>query len=133
MNEHASKIADSDQVGHRARLRQRLLDAGPEGFHDYELIEYLLAVHPYRCAAVLARLGDADRALLNGVPELCRVVLDQLAGADPRAAELVKLRFFAGLTGEQAAEALGISPRSADLLWAYARAWLFEKLKSERC
>src|SRR5207248_5025159 len=44
MNEHASKIADSDQAGHRARLRQRLLDGGPEGFHDYELIEYLLAL-----------------------------------------------------------------------------------------
>jgi RNA polymerase sigma factor (TIGR02999 family) len=56
-------------------------------------------------------------------------LLDQLAGADPRAAELVKLRFFAGLTGDQAAEVLGIAPRSADLLWAYARAWLFEKLQ----
>jgi RNA polymerase sigma factor (TIGR02999 family) len=56
-------------------------------------------------------------------------VLNQLAGADPNAAELVKLRFFAGLTGDQAAEVLGISPRSADLLWAYARAWLFEKLQ----
>jgi DNA repair protein RadC len=44
MNEHASKIGDSDRGGHRARLRQRLLDAGPEGFHDYELIEYLLAL-----------------------------------------------------------------------------------------
>jgi RNA polymerase sigma factor (TIGR02999 family) len=60
-------------------------------------------------------------------------LLDQLAGADPRAAELVKLRFFAGLTGEQTAEVLGISPRSADLLWAYARAWLFEKLQREDC
>jgi RNA polymerase sigma factor (TIGR02999 family) len=58
-------------------------------------------------------------------------LLDQLAGADPRAAELVKLRFFAGLTGEQAADVLGISPRSADLLWAYARAWLFDKLQGE--
>jgi RNA polymerase sigma factor (TIGR02999 family) len=56
-------------------------------------------------------------------------LLEQLAGADPRAAELVKLRFFAGLTGEQTAEVLGISPRAADLLWAYARAWLFEKLQ----
>jgi RNA polymerase sigma factor (TIGR02999 family) len=55
--------------------------------------------------------------------------LDQLAGADPRAAELVKLRFFAGLTGDQTAAVLGISPRAADLLWAYARAWLFEKLQ----
>jgi RNA polymerase sigma factor (TIGR02999 family) len=60
-------------------------------------------------------------------------VLDQLAEADPRAAELVKLRFFAGLTGDQAAEVLGIAPRSADLLWAYARAWLFEKLQGGSC
>ncbi|MEX2119828.1 MAG: ECF-type sigma factor [Pirellulales bacterium] len=59
-------------------------------------------------------------------------LLEQLAGADPRAAELVKLRFFAGLTGDEAAEVLGVSPRSADLLWAYARAWLFEKLQGER-
>jgi RNA polymerase sigma factor (TIGR02999 family) len=58
-------------------------------------------------------------------------LLDQLAGADPKAAELVKLRFFAGLTGDQAAEVLGISPRSADLLWSYARAWLYEKLQRQ--
>src|SRR5262245_30556601 len=56
-------------------------------------------------------------------------VLDQLAAADPKAAELVKLRFFAGLTGDEAAAALNISSRSADLLWSYARAWLFEKLQ----
>jgi RNA polymerase sigma factor (TIGR02999 family) len=60
-------------------------------------------------------------------------LLDQRASAEPRAAELVKLRFFAGLTGEQAAEVLGISPRSADLLGAYARAWLVEKLQGESC
>ena len=55
----------------------------------------------------------------------------QLAAADSQAAELVKLRYFAGLTIPQAAEALGISPRSADSLWAYARAWLLEKLKEQ--
>ncbi len=54
-------------------------------------------------------------------------LLDQLAIVDARAADLVKLRFFAGLTGQQSAEVLGISPRSADFLWSYARAWLFEK------
>jgi RNA polymerase sigma factor (TIGR02999 family) len=70
-------------------------------------------------------VGDEPRHDLLDLDEL----LDQLAGADPRAAELVKLRFFAGLTGDQAAEILGIAPRSADLLWAYARAWLFEKLQ----
>ena len=47
-----------------------------------------------------------------------------LATADPQAAELVKLRYFAGLSIDEAARALNISPRSADRLWAYARAWL---------
>jgi RNA polymerase sigma factor (TIGR02999 family) len=55
-------------------------------------------------------------------------LLDRFAHVNPQAAELVKLRFFAGLTGDQAAAALGISPRAADSLWAYARAWLFERL-----
>src|SRR5436309_3315648 len=74
-------------------------------------------------------VGDEPRHDLLDLDEL----LDQLASADPRAAELVKLRFFAGLTGDQAAEVLGIAPRSADLLWAYARAWLFERLQGESC
>jgi RNA polymerase sigma factor (TIGR02999 family) len=54
--------------------------------------------------------------------------LDRLTATAPRAAELVKLRFFAGLTGDQAAAALGVAPRTADALWAYARAWLFDHL-----
>jgi RNA polymerase sigma factor (TIGR02999 family) len=57
--------------------------------------------------------------------------LTQLGAADSKAAELVKLRYFAGLTVKQAAEMLGMSPRSADLLWAFAKAWLFRKLTSE--
>jgi DNA-directed RNA polymerase specialized sigma24 family protein len=55
--------------------------------------------------------------------------LDQLAMVDPQAAELVKLRYFAGLAIPEAAEVLGISPRTADRVWAYAKAWLFEKLQ----
>jgi RNA polymerase sigma factor (TIGR02999 family) len=55
-----------------------------------------------------------------------------LADADPQAEKLVKLRYFAGLTIPQAAEALGISPRSADFLWAYARAWLLRFLGEDR-
>jgi RNA polymerase sigma factor (TIGR02999 family) len=54
--------------------------------------------------------------------------LTRLAAADPQSAELVKLRYFAGLTIPQAAEALGVAPRTADALWAYARAWLLRSL-----
>ena len=50
--------------------------------------------------------------------------LGQLEAKDPRKAELVKLRFFAGLTAEQAAEALGVSLSTVEKDWAYARSWL---------
>ena len=50
--------------------------------------------------------------------------LDRLAERDERATDLVKLRFFAGLTRQQAAEALGISIATADNDWAYAKGWL---------
>jgi RNA polymerase sigma factor (TIGR02999 family) len=54
--------------------------------------------------------------------------LDRLATTDTQAAELVKLRYFVGLSLPEAAEVLNISPRSADRLWAYARAWLRKAL-----
>jgi RNA polymerase sigma factor (TIGR02999 family) len=57
--------------------------------------------------------------------------LNQLAVADPLAAELVQLRYFAGLTSAQAAEALGISVRKAERTWAYARSWLLRKLQAD--
>jgi RNA polymerase sigma factor (TIGR02999 family) len=57
--------------------------------------------------------------------------LEKLAAASPQAAELVKLRYFAGLTNAEAASALGISPRKATQVWAYARAWLREELGDE--
>ena len=44
MDERAITKVEADSAGHRARLRRRLLDAGPQGFHDYELVEYLLAL-----------------------------------------------------------------------------------------
>ena len=55
--------------------------------------------------------------------------LDQLAAEDPLKAQLVELRYFAGLTGNQAAEVLGISPSTADRHWVFARAWLQAKVR----
>lgn len=80
---------------------------------------------------------DLDEALVVGEEPRHDLLdlndaLDQLASADPRAAELVKLRYFAGLTGDEAAEVLGVAPRTADLLWAYARGWLYKKLRDRR-
>jgi RNA polymerase sigma factor (TIGR02999 family) len=57
--------------------------------------------------------------------------LTRLAEVDAAAAELVKLRYFVGLALPEAAEILSIAPRSADRLWAYARAWLREALDGE--
>jgi RNA polymerase sigma factor (TIGR02999 family) len=57
--------------------------------------------------------------------------LEQLANIDSAAADLVRLRFFAGLKTTEAAEALGISVRSAHDLWAYARSWLRRKTKGK--
>jgi RNA polymerase sigma factor (TIGR02999 family) len=55
--------------------------------------------------------------------------LDRLAAADPRAAELVKLRFFVGLTQEQAAKELDLSISTVERTWAFARAWLFREIQ----
>ena len=57
--------------------------------------------------------------------------LDELVEADRGKFELVRLRFFAGLTIEQAAEVLGISASTADRHWAYARAWLYRRITKD--
>ena len=57
--------------------------------------------------------------------------LERLAETHPEKAELVKLRYFAGLTADQAAAALDISPSTADRYWTYARAWLRRTMSSD--
>jgi RNA polymerase sigma factor (TIGR02999 family) len=90
----------------------------------------------------LKRGGDLARVPLESVEialpevsedlELLDAALEKLAQKDPRKAELIKLRYFAGLTQEQAAAALGIGVSTADRDWAYARAWLFREMTMER-
>jgi RNA polymerase sigma factor (TIGR02999 family) len=74
--------------------------------------------------AVAAPQPDEDLLALDAA-------LDKLAAGDPPKAKLVELRFFAGLTGAQAAEVLGISPVTADRWWSYARAWLQAEMHGE--
>jgi RNA polymerase sigma factor (TIGR02999 family) len=58
--------------------------------------------------------------------------LTKLALQDPPKAELVKLRYFAGMTIEEAAEALGISPATAKRYWTYAKTWLYQEIAGDR-
>ncbi len=57
--------------------------------------------------------------------------LAKFAEIEPQKAELVKLRYFAGLTIEQVADALGLSPATAKRHWAYSKAWLFQRVSAE--
>lgn len=57
--------------------------------------------------------------------------LEKFAALDPEKAELVKLRYFVGMTVEEAAQALGISERTAKRHWAFARAWLHEEIQAQ--
>lgn len=68
--------------------------------------------------------GPEDDDVVLAVHE----ALDKLAAHDPVSAELIKLRFFAGLPNTEAARLLGLSERTAKRTWAYARAWLFREL-----
>ncbi len=76
-------------------------------------------------------LEDAEFAIEEPSEDIIALgeALEKLASEDPTKADLVKLRYFAGLTIEQAAKMLGISTATADRYWSYARAWLFYEVK----
>jgi RNA polymerase sigma factor (TIGR02999 family) len=71
-------------------------------------------------------LGADDELLL-----LLNDALEEFREKDPTAAELIKLRFFVGLPNHQAAELLGVSERTAKRSWAYARAWLYQRMQNQ--
>lgn len=87
----------------------------------------------------LRRGGGAERVDLDSIElaepvnddELLAVheALDRLTAHDPEKAELVKLRYFAGLTLQEAARALDLAPTTAKRHWAYARAWLYREIR----
>jgi RNA polymerase sigma factor (TIGR02999 family) len=79
-------------------------------------------------------LTDAVIVLAAPADELLAVheALDKLALVDPSAAELVKLRYFVGMTMDEAALALGLGKRTAENLWTYARVWLHRSIRLEQ-
>jgi RNA polymerase sigma factor (TIGR02999 family) len=102
-------------------MRRILIDAARRrnslkrgGASDRETLDEAIIVAPPEAGDDLLAVDEA---------------LDRLAATDATAAELVKLRFFAGLTSVQAAEALDIPLRTAERIWTYARAFLLKELK----
>lgn len=84
----------------------------------------------------LERVDIANVELVAPLPDDQLLALDEalarLAESEPRAAELVNLCFFVGLTQEQAAKELGISVATVERRWAFARAWLFREIQKSR-
>jgi RNA polymerase sigma factor (TIGR02999 family) len=84
----------------------------------------------------LRRLDAAQEPLAAAEPAEDLLALDealeQLAARDRLKADLVKLRYFAGMTIEEAAEALGISAATAKRYWSYSRAWLYEAITGDK-
>jgi len=76
----------------------------------------------------VAEIGDEKAEELLALD----ATLQQLAVDEPLIAQVVQLRYFAGLTIEQVAEALGISVRTANRHWAFAKAWLFQQLGGQK-
>ena len=94
----------------RARSKRRLRHGGGRDRVDLDDVE----IEADRKSDDLLALNEA---------------LDKLELKDPVKTQLVKLRYFAGLTVEEAARALGISRTTANEAWAYARAWLFREIR----
>ena len=96
----------------KARRRQRLRHGGGQERVDLDEI------------AIIA--PESDERLLQ-----VHEALDRLAAEDKVKADVVKLRFFVGLTDREVADALGLSERTVERHWAYAKPWLFRQIRSQ--
>ena len=148
-HEPPGQTLDATALVHEAYLR--VVGAKPQAAFDgrghffaaaAEAIRRILVDNARRKRAVkhgggLNRHDAADVPLAAPEPAEDLVALDEaldrFAAVEPTKAELVKLRYFAGLTIEEAAAALGISPATAKRHWAYSRAWLFREVRSAEC
>ena len=142
-NERAGQTLQATALVHEAYLR--LLKSESQSWRDRrhffgaaaEAMRRILIENARRKAA-LKRGGDFERTNIDladmpvgdkpvDILDL-NTALEELEQEDPSVAELVKLRYFAGLTWDQIAEALDISPRTARNIWTYGKVWLFKRL-----
>ncbi len=145
--ERSDHTLDATALVHEAYLRLGSPDKEWENKRHFfgaaaEAMRRILVDHARRKQAA-KRGGDLDRTQLHesriAAPdgtsdELLAVheALDRLAQRAPEAAEVVKLRYFTGLTMAEIAEALAIPKRSAEEHWTFARAWLHKQIEEEK-
>jgi RNA polymerase sigma factor (TIGR02999 family) len=125
------RLVDVDQV-QRWNSRGHFFAAAAEAMRRI-LIDTARRKQSHKRGGDLARqdLDAVDLAAAEGPEEVLALdeAMQKLAEHDPSAAEVVRLRFFAGLPVPEVAKLLGISPRTADRLWVYARAWLHQQMQ----
>jgi RNA polymerase sigma factor (TIGR02999 family) len=125
------RLVDSEQA-QRWNSRGHFFAAAAEAMRRI-LVDQARRKHSRKHGGELVRQDlDALEFALPEVPEdlvALDEALNKLAAQDKTAADLVHLRFFAGLPLPEVAQMLGISPRTADRLWAYARAWLHQEIQ----
>ena len=119
------RLAGPDQPGWENRAH--FFGAAAEAMRRI-LVDHARRKQSQKRGANVIRKELDEASLVLAVPpeELLAVneALDQLAEEDPQAAELIKLRYFVGMTMAEAASAMNLSKRTAEGIWTYARAWL---------
>lgn len=146
--EKAGQTLQATALVHEAYLRlvgnqphERQWDGRPHFFSAAaEAMRRILVERARRCTRQKhggdmrrQELNDCEQFVLNKPDELLAVdeALERLEKENPQAANLVKYRYFVGLTVAESANLLDISPRKANQIWAYARAWLRDCLESD--
>jgi RNA polymerase sigma factor (TIGR02999 family) len=124
------RLVDVDQARHW-NGRAHFFRAAAEGMRRI-LVDHARRKHSLKRGGASKRV-ELDALEASGVLPIEDILtisdaLEKLAGHDPGKAELVKLRYFAGLSIEEAADALGISRATADRHWQYAKTWLYCEL-----
>ncbi len=132
---HEAWLRLTDSPAQRWQGRAHFITAAAEAMRRI-LIDNARRKHALKRGAGGERLDleQVDVAIQADEETLLEVneALEKLSSEDASAAELVKLRFFVGLSNAEAAEALGISERSAKRYWTFARAWLYHEIQRHR-
>jgi RNA polymerase sigma factor (TIGR02999 family) len=128
------RLVGSDSGGLEAKWngRRHFFGAAAEAMRRI-LVENARRKKSLKYGGGLQRVNWEQVDLAEAMPPAELLLLDdalgELAATDPETVQLIKLRFYAGLTDEQAAEMLGVSRRTADRMWAFARAWLYRAIR----